>query len=113
MKDTIPYDTCRIVDEGEIVITTNNPSKRFYGVCGSIDRKRYILAGVLITGAAELRSMDVTKRKDLEAFVEAVDSCLFFFPAGVIVYKLLINKAKELRTHDKKIKIEGSKGRAL
>src|SRR3989304_5893855 len=132
MKDTIPYDTCRIVDEdegekmdiiyyntrrivdeGEIVITTNNPSKRFYGVCGSIDRKRYILAGVLITGAAELRSMDVTKRKDLEAFVEAVDSCLFFFPAGGIVYKLPIEKAEELRTSDKKIKMGVNKVRSL
>ncbi len=113
MEDTIYYNTRRIVDEGEIVITTKNPSKRFYDTCGSVDRERYILAGVLITGAAELHSMDVTKQKDLESFVEAVGRCLFFFPAGGIVYKLPIEKVEELRMCDKKIKMDVDEVRSL
>ncbi len=113
MEDIIYYNTLRIIDEGDIVITTKNPSKRFYDACGSVDRERYILAGVLITGAAELNSMDVTKQKDLEAFVEAVGRRLFFFPVGGIVYKLPIEKVKDLRTRGEGIKMNVDKVRSL
>lgn len=114
VNEEIRYcDTNRVIDEGDIVITTKNPSDKFYRACSSVDRKRYMLAGVLITGAAELHSMDVTKQKDLEAFVEAVGHCLFFFPAGGIVYKLPIEKAEELRTCYKKIKMDADKVRSL
>ncbi len=108
------YNTNRVVDEGGIVITTKNPSDKFYRACSSVDRERYILAGVLITGAGQLCAMDVTKQQDLETFVSSVGRILFFKPAGGVVFKLPNEKAKELRTSYEKASIQDvNKARAL
>ena len=90
------YHPRKVIDAGEVVIHTKTPTIGFYKACSSVDKSKYVLAGILVKGSAELHGMDVTKRKDLESFVEAVGHCLFFFPAGGIVYKLPIKEAKEL-----------------
>ena len=110
-KNYTYYNPRRIVDEGDVVITTRNPSDLFYRTCASVDRNEYVLAGVLVKGSAELCSMDVTKREDLEAFVNAVSSCFFFFPAAGIIYKLPIRKAKELVDNYKQVRMDADKVR--
>jgi len=112
-KNHTYYNPIRIVDEGEVVITTKNPSKRFYRACAAINKKEYVLAGVLVKGSAELCAMDVTKRKDLEAFVDAVGGCLFFFSVGGIVYKLPIKRGTELVDKYRQVKVSVEKARDI
>ncbi len=112
-KNYTYYNPVRIVDEGDVVITTKNPSNRFYRACADVDRRKYVLAGVLVKGLAELCSMDVTKKTDLEDFVDVVGSCLFSFPAGGIVYKLPIKRATKLVDNYKQVKVSAGKARAI
>ena len=104
-KETKYCATQRVVNEGELVITTKNPSKRFYGACSIVDKKKFVLVGVVVTGHRELCSMDVTNRQDLEKFLEGVGSIYFIKPVGGVVYKLPIEKAEELRTSYKRASI--------
>ncbi len=71
------YNTHRVIDEGELVTTTRNPSDKFHSACSSVDRNKYILAGVLVTGDCQLCAMDVTEREDLKKHVDGVGSILF------------------------------------
>ena len=107
-KEIKYYNTNRVVDEGELVITTKNPSDKFYRACFSVDRERDMLAGVLVTGDCQLCAMDVTRKQDLEEFVDGVAHIFFFKPVGGIVYKLPKEKAEGLRATYKKASIEKS-----
>lgn len=99
------YDTNRVVDEGELVITTKASEREFYDVCSSVDKRRCVLAGVLVTGDCRLCAMVIKGRKDLGVFLEGVSHTLFFKPAGGIVYKLPIEKEKGLKASYEKASI--------
>jgi len=98
MVKVVYYKTDRVIKEGELVIKTKKPRDVVNKAYNSVDRIKFVLAGVVVTGDGRLCSMDVTKKRDLEKFLEGVGQILFIKPATGIIYRLPIKKAEGLRT---------------